>query len=74
VPDDDGPEVEVWVFVSADLPVHWPRLDAFEGSDYQRAEIRVQSPEGPIAAWIYLDAGPAGRPEASTAGDQSRKA
>ncbi|MEL6686634.1 MAG: gamma-glutamylcyclotransferase family protein [Pseudomonadota bacterium] len=34
--DDDGPGVEGFVFESSDLADHWGRLDAFEGSGYQR--------------------------------------
>ena len=30
--DPSGPPVEVYVFESPDLPGHWPRLDAFEGT------------------------------------------
>lgn len=31
-----GPNVAAKLFVSADLPRHWARLDAFEGEDYRR--------------------------------------
>lgn len=33
---EDGPEVGVQVFRSPTLPAHWPRLDEFEGANYQR--------------------------------------
>jgi len=32
----DGPEVEVNLFISPHLPMHWPTLDEFEGEDYRR--------------------------------------
>lgn len=32
----EGPAVGVELFVSADLEAHWPRLDHFEGLDYER--------------------------------------
>lgn len=56
-PAADGDEVEVHLFVSPDLPQHWARLDAFEGDEYRRARIMVQTEDGPIEAWIYVDAG-----------------
>jgi gamma-glutamylcyclotransferase (GGCT)/AIG2-like uncharacterized protein YtfP len=31
--DDDGANVAVQLFASADLPQHWARLDALEGPD-----------------------------------------
>ncbi len=58
VPSDDGDQVIVQVFISADLPHHWARLDAFEGPEYRRAVMCVQTPEGELDAWIYLDARP----------------
>lgn len=32
----DGPRVKVNLFISQDLPMHWPTLDEFEGKDYRR--------------------------------------
>lgn len=49
----DAPEVPVHLFLSQDLPAHWPRLDAFEGAGYLRTEVLVQTPEGAIPAFIY---------------------
>lgn len=54
--DQAGDTVEVDLFTSADLPEHWDRLDAFEGAEYRRAHITVQTPEGQVSAWIYLAA------------------
>lgn len=31
-----GEEIPVHLFVSRELPEHWPRLDAFEGVEYRR--------------------------------------
>lgn len=51
--DEAGPTIEVHLFESCDLPLHWDRLDAFEGPGYQRVAIRVQTPEGELDAFIY---------------------
>lgn len=51
--DPAGPEVPVWVFRSADLAAHWPRLDAFEGEGYQRVLVTADTSEGPVQAWLY---------------------
>lgn len=58
IPADDGDEIEVHLFLSPDLPQHWERLDAFEGAEYRRTPICVQTDTGPMEAWIYLDAKP----------------
>lgn len=55
--DDDGQEVEVHIFHSADLPNHWPRLDAFEGEGYRRVSVDVRTGAGVVAAFIYALAG-----------------
>ena len=41
-PDPEGEWIDVHIFESADLPAHWPRLDAFEGSEYQRVELMAE--------------------------------
>ena len=51
--DDRGELVEVSIFESADLPDHWERLDAFEGAEYQRVVVRVETDEGTLDAFIY---------------------
>lgn len=56
IPGDEGDEIAVHVFLSPDLPAHWARLDEFEGAEYRRAPIVVHTSEGPIEAWIYVDA------------------
>jgi gamma-glutamylcyclotransferase (GGCT)/AIG2-like uncharacterized protein YtfP len=52
--DPEGPAVEVHVFESADLPAHWTRLDEFEGRGYRRVMVSVRTPEGDLAASIYV--------------------
>jgi gamma-glutamylcyclotransferase (GGCT)/AIG2-like uncharacterized protein YtfP len=52
-PDPAGPKVAVQVFTSDDLAAHWARLDAFEGAEYARVAVEVETAEGPIEAWIY---------------------
>ena len=52
-PDPTGPEVEVQVFTSADLPAHWARLDAFEGADYGRVLVEVEIDGATVRANIY---------------------
>jgi gamma-glutamylcyclotransferase (GGCT)/AIG2-like uncharacterized protein YtfP len=54
--DEAGDLVEVHLFTSAYLPEHWDRLDAFEGAEYRRGEVLVETSEGTVAAWIYLSA------------------
>jgi len=44
-----GPAVPVELFVSADLPRHWARVDEFEGTDYLRILVPVLSVTGVIA-------------------------
>jgi len=51
--DPLGPLVDVDLFESADLPVHWTRLDEFEGSGYRRVVTTVKTTEGERRAWIY---------------------
>ncbi len=52
--DPEGPAVEVHVFESVDLPAHWSRLDEFEGRGYRRVVVSVRTPEGDLAASIYV--------------------
>ena len=56
VPDDAGYRVEVHVLNSPDLPAHWSRLDAFEGNEYQRVAIQVETADRIVDAWIYIEA------------------
>jgi gamma-glutamylcyclotransferase (GGCT)/AIG2-like uncharacterized protein YtfP len=52
--DPEGSAVEVQVFASADLPAHWSRLDEFEGPGYRRVVTTVHTPNGEVAASIYV--------------------
>lgn len=54
--DGAGEAIEVHLFSSADLPAHWDRLDAFEGAEYRRGEVLVETAEGRVAAWICMAA------------------
>ncbi|MEL6723832.1 MAG: gamma-glutamylcyclotransferase family protein [Pseudomonadota bacterium] len=55
--DPEGDAVEVQVLESADLPDHWTRLDAFEGEEYERVPVDVETEGGVIKAQIYVVAG-----------------
>ena len=61
--DDAGPEVEVQLLESAELPAHWARLDAFEGREYRRVVTRVRTADGEVPACIYVVAGVVERPQ-----------
>jgi gamma-glutamylcyclotransferase (GGCT)/AIG2-like uncharacterized protein YtfP len=52
--DPLGPVVDVHLFESAELPAHWPRLDAFEGEGYRRVVTQVRTAGGDVEAWIYV--------------------
>jgi gamma-glutamylcyclotransferase (GGCT)/AIG2-like uncharacterized protein YtfP len=54
--DPLGPVVEVYLFESAELPDHWPRLDEFEGTGYRRVVTQVRTADGELDAWIYVTA------------------
>jgi gamma-glutamylcyclotransferase (GGCT)/AIG2-like uncharacterized protein YtfP len=53
VPDPDGPEVAVRVFESPDLPLHWERLDRFEGSAYHRIVTAATVDGRPLPVYVY---------------------
>lgn len=43
-----------WLFGSDDLPLHWERLDAFEGAAYQRERIMATTQTGEcVSAYVY---------------------
>ena len=52
--DPAGRRVDVDVFESPDLPAHWLRLDAFEGSGYRRVATTVATAGGALDAFIYV--------------------
>lgn len=51
--DPAGDRVPVRLFESADLPAHWARLDAFEGAEYTRRIVSVETADGVVDASIY---------------------
>jgi gamma-glutamylcyclotransferase (GGCT)/AIG2-like uncharacterized protein YtfP len=52
--DPKGGKVEVHLFQSDDLPVHWSRLDRFEGSGYRRVVVAIETSDGGAQANIYV--------------------
>ncbi len=52
--DAAGPEVQVHVFTSQDMPNHWARLDAFEGDGYRRVPVAVRTRDDQVTAGIYV--------------------
>jgi gamma-glutamylcyclotransferase (GGCT)/AIG2-like uncharacterized protein YtfP len=52
--DPRGPVFEVYLFESAELPDHWPRLDEFEGTGYRRVVTEVHTADGELGASIYV--------------------
>lgn len=53
IPAPTAPKVDLHVFESADLPLHWARLDTFEGPEYQRVPVTVHTPDGDMEAFLY---------------------
>lgn len=53
VVDLNGVDVDVDIFESQDLPLHWERLDAFEGDAYQRISVTAQTDQGLMDVSIY---------------------
>lgn len=51
--DESGETIEVFIFESTDLTAHWPRLDEFEGDQYQRVTTMAETENGPLAVSIY---------------------
>lgn len=51
--EDNGPQVQGSLFISANLDAHWPMLDEFE-EGYDRVEVAVVTHTGQcVTAWIY---------------------
>lgn len=59
--DETGDEVQGFLFSSDALAEHLARLDAFEGSGYERVETSVQLVEGLVDAFIYVLRRPAAK-------------
>jgi len=54
IPDENGKTIKGLIFISDDLPKYWPRLDRFEGKDYQRVPIQATLENGEtLEAQIY---------------------
>ena len=52
--DENGGEVEGFLFTSKNLSGHWADLDAFEGEAYRRMLAKVKLKDGSIVdAYIY---------------------
>jgi gamma-glutamylcyclotransferase (GGCT)/AIG2-like uncharacterized protein YtfP len=52
--EDDGPQVEGFLFSSDELPRHWERLDEFEGAGYDRVLTTVTLTGGAeVRAYTY---------------------
>ncbi|MEM6449547.1 MAG: gamma-glutamylcyclotransferase family protein [Cyanobacteria bacterium P01_D01_bin.105] len=53
--DDNGSDVDGYVFTSAALSTHWDELDAFEGKEYSRVVAAVTLPTGEqVPACVYV--------------------
>ena len=51
--DDNGPQVQGYLFISGNLDAHWAMLDEFEDG-YDRVEVTVTTEDGQtFTAWIY---------------------
>ena len=56
--DEHGDVVPGFLFTSAALVDHWPRLDAFEGDGYVRVRTRVTRQDGTaVDAYVYALSG-----------------
>jgi gamma-glutamylcyclotransferase (GGCT)/AIG2-like uncharacterized protein YtfP len=54
VVDAEGEQIPGFIFSSDALNDHWATLDAFEGSDYERVEVRAETPEGRVeTVYVY---------------------
>ena len=53
--DEQGSEVNGFIFSSKALAKHWPRLDDFEGEGYERVVTLAKLGNGSVVkAWIYV--------------------
>ena len=52
--DEQGGDVEGFLFTSENLSDHWEALDKFEGEAYERVQTKVKHKDGKvIVAYIY---------------------
>ena len=53
--DDHADCVHGFVFTSSELPLHWQRLDEFEGENYKRVPVYAELTNGTLVqAQIYV--------------------
>lgn len=53
--DERGDEIRGHIFCSDKLDGHWGELDAFEGEEYERVLVNVQTKEKTaVVAYIYI--------------------
>jgi hypothetical protein len=48
-----GNKVPVEMLLADELPNHWDRLDRFEGADYQRILVPIETSKGLVVANLY---------------------
>lgn len=54
IPAVDGEAVSGYLLSSTELESHWPRLDDFEGDEYQRVSVSVKTSNGEMVdAFVY---------------------
>lgn len=51
--NSDGGRVKAHLLRSSALPMHWARLDEFEGDDYRRHIVPVEIESGLVFAYVY---------------------
>jgi gamma-glutamylcyclotransferase (GGCT)/AIG2-like uncharacterized protein YtfP len=51
--DPAAPAQPAHLLESPDLPLHWPRIDAFEGTAYRRQVLPVLTATGAVLANVY---------------------
>ncbi len=54
IPKDDGEPIQGFIFSSPELAANWEKLDAFEGEEYRRVKVNVETEDGQtIEAFVY---------------------
>lgn len=67
--EEPGSTVEGLLFTSEQLPLHWARLDAFEGDGYERVLTTVRRRDGTtVEAYLYQLSGRGPSPGATVDG------
>ncbi|MBW1752218.1 MAG: gamma-glutamylcyclotransferase [Deltaproteobacteria bacterium] len=53
--DENGEEIEGFLFISENLSSHWKTLDDFEGEGYERVATQAKLEDGSMVdAYIYM--------------------